>query len=402
MGRFSDFLTRINPISGRWINERGYVVNAADELRKLTGTIDIFGQMQVAEYTPIIESKPLPGLSLIRDRVVGTASVVGGEIAIDGTSAPAEVYTRQFGRYLPGLVGLAGLGFRIENPAVGSYEVGYGGDEGNRFGLEVTNGEYFTFIESGGVRGYRKPRSEWIDPLDGTGPSGQSIDLARGNILRMPFGWYGYLSVVWAIAFPDATGDRVVVFDISGPRDDGVSIEQPDLPIFAEADGGVLYVGGRQFGVLGRYSPQFRVCSNDPVSASIGEALTPLLSYRVKNATRWQGVPVHLSGNTLTSSANGRYAIIIGGTLTGGEWGSIDGIDPDETALEINTGATAVSGGYRAFSDLIAAGRGNESGLTNAELPDLNIPKDQVVTLAAAAQSGTSDFRAVMRLREEW
>lgn len=46
MGRFSDFLTRINPISGRWINERGYVVNAADAQ---TGTSDFRAVMRLRE-----------------------------------------------------------------------------------------------------------------------------------------------------------------------------------------------------------------------------------------------------------------------------------------------------------------------------------------------------------------
>ena len=37
----------------------------------------------------------------------------------------------------------------------------------------------------------RVPRSQWIDPLDGTGPSGYTLDLTRMQMFYIDFSWYG-------------------------------------------------------------------------------------------------------------------------------------------------------------------------------------------------------------------
>lgn len=389
----------------RLISDTGDIVNIADVARQLSAAVDPFSQIQVAEYTPIVERKPLPGASTLRDKVLGAGTVTteGGETVVNGSAGLTSIYTRDYGRYLPGLIGLPGIGVRIPDPDTGHYEYGYGNNDGNRFGLEWDDGEAFTFIESGGDRYYRKPRSEWIDPLDGTGPSGIALELRKGHILRMPFGWYGYLSVVWTIAVPGEGGDRLVVVDISGGREDAVNIEQPDLPIFAEADGGILAVGGRQYGVYGRYAPKERVTSSRNVNKSVGSTFEPVVTYRVKDDTRWRGVPVLVSGVSMLSTENTEWALIVGATLTGASFGSFDGIPPDETALEIDTAATAYSGGVRIYSNNIPSGQGNRPAADADAIPEINLPRELPVTLVARRiGTGSTTVNAILRAKEEW
>lgn len=364
---------------------------------------DPFDQLITAEYTPLIERKPLPGLSLLRDRVEpagGNVTVANGELVINGTAAKTALYTRGRGRYLPGLYGIAGMGVRADWD-VGSYEYGYGDDDGNRVGMEWSAGVPYTFVASFGTRYYRKPRSEWLDPLDGTGPSKLTADLSQ-HVFRMKIGWYGYLRVEFYIGTGDReNGDQVVLVD-RAELPVGVSLEQPDLPIFAETDGGTLHVGGRQYGVYGRYRPEYRITTAFGAQESIGTTFEPLVSMRLKNTTQWQGVPVLLASISALSSADAEIGIIINGTLTDGTWGSVPGIDDTETALQANSTATAITGGYLAYGDNVPGGQGKSFGATSADMPDLDIPRDQTVTIAVRALSTTTDANVSMHLREEW
>jgi len=373
--------------------------------RAMLANINPFGESLSAEYTPIVERKPLPRLSVIRDRIVGagTVTIDNGEKLIDGTLGLTSLYTRDFGRYLPGVFGLAGIGINLADMGSGSAEFGYGNGAGNRMGMRRdTDGTLRTFVESDGVRYYDKPRSEWIDPLDGTGASGATVELER-FVLRMVIGWYGYLSIAYYVAVHDRiNGDRLYLIDRSEAPASGINIEQPDLPVFAEATGGQLRVGGMQYGVYGRYNPQFRITGEFASKASVGTTFVPLISYRVKQATNWRGVNVQLSGDTVLSTADADTAIIIGGTLTGASFGSLSGISADETALEVDTAATAISGGYRAFTDNVGGGQGNQSGSRGTDIPSIQIPRDSIVTLAVRSLSATTDVRGTLRLKEEW
>lgn len=401
MNRFAKYLRQKLPGSGRIIREDGSAVNVA-------GVVDPFMHVQTAEYTPIVERKPLPGITPLRDRLVPEATadidVVNGLIEIDATAGLRAIYTKNYGRYLPGVIGLVGVGYLVDDPSTGHYEFGYGNDVGDRLGIELDNGEWYTFIESAGVRYWRNPRSNWIDPLDGTGPSGYTADLSRG-VFRAPFGWYGFLSVGFVFVVPDRLrGDRMVLVDRNDQPESGPNIEQPDLPVFAEADGGVLRIGGRQYGVYGRYNPQFRATGTPIVTKTVGDAWEPIASLRVKMNSRWRGVPVSLMGVGMTSTENADWGIAYGGDLTGASWSTPPDVPSEETALEADTSATAVTLNYLAFSDVVVGGSGNRSGANNIDLPDISVPREEVVTLVARAAlaGGTTEIRGVLRLLEEF
>jgi len=363
---------------------------------------DPFDQLQTAEYTPIVSRKPFPAFNDLRDRKVGTGTVevVDGWLQHDGTTNPVTLYTRDYGFYLSGLFALAGVGYEIPNPDSGTYEFGYGDGDGNRIGINVTNGTYATFVESAGVRYYEKDRSEWLDPLDGNGPSQIDADISRAT-LRMVLGWYGTIVVKYYLVISDRdNGTRKVLIDRSEAPESGPTIETPDLPIFSEADGGILNIGGRQYGVLGRYRPEYRNTGGTN-SKTIGTTLEPICSFRVKNESRWLGVPSQISGATLLSVENGDLVIVIDGTLTGATFGSVPGIPDEYTSLEYDSAATAISGGYHAYVDNVSGGQGNRTGSRSADIPDIQIPRGQTITLAARAVS-SSAVRGTLRLTEQF
>lgn len=407
MGVWADFLKTLNPITGKRITDRGTSVNIADVAERISAGLDTFDQLKTAEYTPIIERTPRPGFSNLRDRTVPIGAPVtleNGELVLDGTMEQRALYTRKRGRYLAGLIGVPGLRTRIGTPLVGHYEYGYGDEFGNRFGLEWDEGELFTFVESAGDRYYRKPRSEWLDPLDGTGPSGINADI-NGLTLRLPFGWYGGLSVEFAFAIPDRLGgDRLITADRSnaGNISEGVTIEEPNLPIFAEANGGIIYIGGRQYGVYGRYRPEFRTTASRNVQKTgVGTDFVPIVSLQVKDEIAFRGVPVILGGVGILSSENAEWAVFVDSHLTDDNFGSIDDVPDSETALQVDSSATAMSGGYRVYSDNVTGGQGNRVGERSVDLPDFNLPADGRVTLAARALADTTTINGVLRALEE-
>lgn len=394
------------PNSGEMFDSNGNRVDVASLADRMSNALDVFNHLQVAEYTPMVEHKPLPAISMVRNKTVPSdssdVSVVNGEIQIDGSITNTALYTVDTGRYLPGLIGLAGIGVRVPNTSVGNYKYGYGNDQGNRIGLEIDNGEWYTFIQSGGNTYYRKPRSQWIDPLDGTGPSGLTLSL-NSHVLRIPIGWYGYLSIVWMIAVPQTGGDKLIMVDVSaGEGVTGVSIEQPDLPIFAEANGGVMYVGGRHYGVYGRYAPQVRFTCSPAVTKTVGTSFVPVVSFKSKATEDWQGVSKELEGAGVLTTADTEVAFFIYPDLTGFNFVDFSDIDPQETTFQIDTSATALANGYKTFSYLVSGGSGNKTELSSKDLPNIKLSYDVIITMAARSLSGTADVTAIMKAKEEW
>jgi hypothetical protein len=49
----------------------------------------------------------------------------------------------------------------------------------------------------------RYPRSSWFDPMDGTGPSGYTLDLTRMQMWYIDYSWYGAGSIRWGLRGKD-------------------------------------------------------------------------------------------------------------------------------------------------------------------------------------------------------
>lgn len=388
--------------SSKTLRSNNSIVHTAD-------AYDAFTNLKTVEYTPIVESKPLPYVDFVRNKFVpntpANITLVSGELRVDGSVIKQAIYTRKHGRYLPGLIGLAGMGVRLATPDVGHYEFGYG-NETDRIGLEINNGDWYAFVESEGVRYKRIPRSQWDDKLDGEGASGINLaDIGKSKmIFRIYLGWYGYLPIQFRLIF----GEREVIVYTAINNIDGVSISQPDLPIFAEANGGVMYVGGRHYGVYGRYNPEQRITSLPAVTKTVSDTgWNPVASVRIKNLTNLKGAPVKLSSIVAFLDNDTEYAFFLHDVslLTGSAFVSIPDTTADGTVLEYDESSTALAtGGYKMFGDLMKGGDRNTLSVSPQDLPDIEVTPDLVVTLAARSllDAGTSTITTTVRLQEEW
>lgn len=386
--------------SGKLYRSNDVAVNAAD-------AYDAFTNLKTVEYTPIVESKPLPYADFVRNKLIpntpSNISVVSGELRVDGSVTKQAIYTRKYGRYLPGLIGLLGIGVRLETPNVGQYEFGYG-NETTRLGLEIDNGDWYFFIESDGNRYKRIPRTQWDDKLDGTGPSGINVDdiVTSKMILRVYIGWYGYLPIEFRLIF---AGQEIIVHSIYNDTD-GASISQPDLPVFAQANGGVMYIGGRHYGVYGRYNPEKRITSLPSVTKTVGNTdWEPVVSIRIKSGTQLEGVPVMLSSMTSFNDTDAEYVFFLhdASLLTGASFVTIPDTTADGSSLEYDESSTSLAtGGYNMYSDIMKGGDRNTIASNPENFPDIDVTPDLVVTLAVRSLATSTVITSKVRFKEIW
>ena len=282
----------------------------------------------------------------------------------------------------------------------------------SRFGFGEDATGVFIFTRRAGVD-TKVYQSSWNrDVLDGTGKSGLTLNLERGNVFHMDYSWYGYGSIAFKVVMPDANGvQRTVLahtFDPSGVT----SIQQPNLPIRVEVDNGTTataqtaYVGGRQYSIIGRSRQTWRVTSQQRLAVgSIGTASwVPMLSVRRKAGTflvesvRLHRVDLIADGDLIVGLWNN---VTLGGTPS---WGNLVDIDPNETVLESDVAATSISGGQLVNRFLAAGGTNKDRSLEFPEVEkEFDLIEQQPLTLAVKAVSGSNiTASAILAMREEW
>jgi len=382
----------------------------------------IYHEMMTAEYSPIIELDSSNGLSPVyRDRITttGDGTVTNNtaeHVVASGATAnsTAELRTHERGRYQPGIMALAGHGVRRPVAPTGDQEIWWEfGDEedGARVGEDST-GLYVQHRHELGD-GPKIYQGDWNgDNLNGEGGnanlSGSQIDLTKTNVWRTRFSHYGAGPVQIMASFTDQDGRNLYLMAHEFTAEPGRTIFAiPRLPLREFVSNGTtggnieLFVGGREFAVLGRYEPNRRQTSEFSGDTTVDTTLTPLITFRKKDLRQFTSRSVKVSGLSFLTGEDTAAEIILGGTLTGASFGAIDNVVPEETALEVDTSATAISGGTRLDGAMGTGGQGNRRTLTGVRNLGVDIPDDTPVTLAARTFSASTDVRAIFTLEEE-
>ncbi|WP_338706135.1 hypothetical protein [Paenibacillus amylolyticus] len=385
-----------------------------------------FNELRTNEKTPIIELTSVYGLSNLRDIVLtlGDATVGSNntEFQLTTTISGSDIAILQSserGRYESGLAGEIGIGVRLPAPPTGAQVVRWGAfddQNGLFFGQSVVNG-IFVAIRRAGVDTII-PQASWnVDKLDGTGPSGATLSLSTGNIFQIVFTWYGYGVIEFRVVIPDPStlAQEVIIVHRFSPNGQ-TSLADPNLPLRAEIfNNGTeselnLFVGGRQYSILGKYNPVFRVTSERRTVTATG-SLTPILSFQRKTSFppgsgRANSVSVKLESIDLITTDDIYYQIILGGTINGGFVNfptATTNIPTSETALLINNTLTTIADGQVLLQGLVAGVAGSVRISASASLLDFQLPDSEIVTLAVANLSGgTNPVTATFSLTEEW
>ncbi|MFA9556914.1 hypothetical protein ACERII_06410 [Evansella sp. AB-rgal1] len=386
-----------------------------------------FNELMVSRRTPVIELTSVYGLSNLRDLVettgAGTVTNTTVEYQVETTTADTDSATLdsvERGRYMPGYAGQAGIGVRIPLPPTNNQVFRWGmvdDENGAFFGQSVADGIFVAIRRAGADTII--PQSAWnVDQLDGTGTSGLTLNLALGNIFHINFTWYGYGVIEFNVVVqnPSTLAQEVVTVHRFRPIDE-TSLTDPNLPLRAQIENNGtteglrnLFVGGRQYSILGKFNPEFRITS-ERRTVLVGEAGVPVISFQRKaifptGSARPNSVSVTLEGVDIVTASDIYFQIIVGGTVntafTNFPTPTTD-IPDNETALLVNNTAGTITGGDVVFQGVASGvpGAANRD-LAVANLLDFELPDEESVSLVVGTFSGTSNVSAVLRVTEEW
>lgn len=348
--------------------------------------------------------------------VTHVPAVAAARLAVPAVlSSFAVLQTYQYFRYFPGRSHEILMTFCFGTPTAGILKrVGYF-DLADGIALEQ-NGNVdvaFNLRSSAPVlTNTRVPQSDWnIDRFDGSGPSGVTLDFSKGQILWVQAQWLGL-------------GRLEVGFDVNGriyPAHQffaANSIAVPytrtfNLPLRYEmtnltgANTGsfdgfcATVINCGQVGYESSY--QFGGASVPAITVTTGAEI-PL--YSLRPAATFNGITNRVliipeMATVLTGTNPIRVRILYNAAVTGGAW-----VGGGGTACEVNSTATAVSGGtavqafYAAASNQVQSSPAMPLAFRYPITLDNAGANPRNIVVAAIALGGNSDCRAGLNWRE--
>ncbi len=258
-------------------------------------------------------------------------------------------------------------------------------------------------------------QADWnIDPMDGTGPSGATIDWTLRQTLFMDIQYTG--TGRGRVGFI-IDGRLWYVHEFSSGNVQLLSqIRTPNLPLRAEITN--TGVAGSVAGMKLSGSSVMSEGGDDAFARGILNSASrgtntvgvttrrPILSVRPKltfNGLINRGWIVPYSYSAMASGSNAYLEVVVAGALTGAVWNSVG---PDSLA-EFDIDATAITGGASVIKDFITAGQGNSASSHTSDIID-NFPtavdtlvnNQLIYSIVATSVSGTSTLSASANWRE--
>jgi len=353
-------------------NKNGQVVTKTNRfpVDVLPANADAFGRTRVsAPLTLFDSSHRYRDNNLWTNLIVGTGSTVGFvttqglvdiTVGVGSTASVIRETTKVFS-YQPGK-SLQILNTFVMNPPKQNLRqrVGYfGADNGIYFELDGTDGTTAYFVERSLVTGItsetRVPQSQWNqDKLDGTGESGMTLDVTKGQIMWTDIEWLGLGTVrvgfvidgqfIHCHSFHHAnkisstyitTASLPLRYEITNT---GVTTSTSTLKQVCSS---VMSEGGYELRGL---QQGIGTTITSPVNLPTAGTYYPVISIRLKTTPNRLDAIVILTALSImgiTNNAHYNWRVIAGGTTTGGVWvsASADG------AVEYKLGGGSITGG---------------------------------------------------------
>jgi hypothetical protein len=376
-----------------------------------------FDELRVAERTGIIELKSVFGKSALRDMYLTTgagASInnnVGDaefQLAVTGASDVAWLRSTERGRYVAGLQGEVGVACRNPQALQGNQTLRIGlFDQSNGFFFEHAAGDVVrAVVMRDGQVVVSLPMTEWnIDRFDGKGPSRYVFDARDGIIYNVRFTWYGYGNIEFRLNVTNPDNKQSSwLGHIYNPYAQ-TSVKTPNLPISVRlANNGTAvpaqaFVAGRQYSLLGKYDAINRVNCHYRVNATVPLTFAPIISIRRKQG--YLGNPIKAFAADVLSNVDVIVQFRVFVSLTGASWGAPADTSPQETAVEVDTSATAASGGTPIWTGVIA-GTSKTTNATNLDI-SYDLPEFDILTIfGRTVSANNASVTTAFRWTEEW
>jgi hypothetical protein len=341
----------------------GYSIFSSEVSYKNSPNIDAFGRLRVSEPFTLFDSSH----RYADNNLWSTATATGGTttfnanqglIDLDVTAASGSEVIRETTKvfsYQPGK-SLLVLNTFVMSPAKTGLRqrVGYYG-AANGYYLEQ-NGSTVSFVERSSVSGalVNTPvtQASWnVDPLNGTGPSGITLDLTKAQILFMDLEWLGVGTVRIGFVIDGnfyvchkfqhaniiastyiTTASLPLRYEITntGATSGASTLKQICSTVLSE--GGYELTGLQQ--AIG-------IPINSPRTLGTAGTFYPVISLRLKT-TRLDGIAILSAFSAMPiTTGNYNWQLIATGTTTGGTWVSAG----TNSSVEYNITGTTFAGG---------------------------------------------------------
>jgi hypothetical protein len=325
--------------------------------------IDSFGRLRVSNPFTLFDSSHRfsdNGLWSTGTATGGTATfnAAQGLVDLDVTAASGSEVIRETTKvfsYQPGK-SLLVLSTFVMSPAKTNLRqrVGYYGTQ-NGYYLELNN-TTVSFVErsfvTGGVVNTPVAQASWnVDPMDGSGPSGITLDLTKSQILFMDLEWLGvgtvrigfvvngnfyvchkfhHANIIASTYITTASLPLRYEITNTGATSGASTLKQICSTVLSE--GGYELRGSQQAVGTPITSPR---------TLTTAGTFYPIVSIRLKS-TRLDAIAVataiSIIGNT---AANYNWQVVVAGTTTGGSWVSAG----TNSSVEYNLTGTSFAGG---------------------------------------------------------
>ena len=245
-----------------------------------------------------------------------------------------------------------------------------------------------------------KTQAEWsYDTLDGTGPSGYTLDLSKAQIFWMDLEWLGVGSVRCGFVID---GKFVVAHVFNHANSvESTYMTTASLPLRQELTNtgitaaastakqicaSVISEGGYQLSGAQR---SINTPITTPRTLTTAGTYYPVAAIRLKSSPDRLDAIAILSNISLTGVGNGIYfhwKVVMGGTVTTASWTSAG----TNSAIEYTLIGTAHSGGTTVASGYFTA--------SNQSTPTITIPKDDLLKFQLERDSFTNTAEPVVLL----
>jgi hypothetical protein len=380
---------------------------------KQTELSDNTQTLQVLQKTVIINLLPFLGVSLLRNIPITTGNatisndiLTESEIKMNCSDADDSCVLRSIDRgiYITGLSCEVGIAIRIPTNLTGNQEFkwGYYSTE-NGFYFKLTSTGLSVCILNNSVETCISQADFNMDKLDGSGKSGHILDISKGNIFVILFSWYGFGLVSFQIHGATNSNKQSIITLHEYQTVGQTTTRIPNLPIQCNfSNNGTVantnvFIGGRQFSILGKFIDTSREVSMlkylTPIS---NEVFLPIMSIKRKFA--YTGVFIKLSNVYVKSSVDCEVHFISGGTLSSSLW--VENPHHSETAVDVDVTSTTVSGGMTFYSMVLFAGETRNYSFGDSFM---NLHEMDPVTVVAKSLTGqTGDITLKLSYKENW
>jgi hypothetical protein len=271
------------------------------------------------------------------------------------------------------------------------WAVGY---QGTQFGV--------LFRRDNGTDQFIPQASFNLDPIDGSGPSGFAIDPTKINLFRISYGWLGAAPITYQVCSP--TGTWISFHRINYPNTQLVPhVENASLPIRAQVKntGNTSNlslitaswnasiagdIGGlRQF-EYGAEAVTLTTNVDTPLFTIRNKPTFPTSNPQLNKTT----VKVIFGTFATESSSLVLFKFIKNGTLTGA---SYTDYSPEESVVQVDASATAITGGKLAYATNAAQGSIRTTYFQQEDF-DVSLRPGETLTVTGKKTGGVVDVDA--------